>query len=174
MSVFGMTQRWFDRRFELGLPASAFGPILARLRSTPDRLVGAVRGRSVDALTHRVGDAWSAQEHVGHLLDLEPLWEQRLDDFDNGATTLHPADLENRKTHEANHNARNLEDLLREFKTVRMRIVGRLEKMTETELARVALHPRLQQPMSVVDLGYFVAEHDDHHLQTIERLGGQD
>ena len=174
MSVFGMTQRWFDRRFELGLSASGFGPILGRLRSTPGRLEGAVHGYGREALTRRSEGQWSAQENVGHLLDLEPLWEQRLDDFDAGATVLHPADLENRKTHEANHNAREIHDLLREFRTVRMRIVRRLEAMNDEQLARVSLHPRLQQPMSVVDLAFFVAEHDDHHLRTIERLGGQD
>ena len=114
--------------------------------------------------------AWSIQEHVGHLLDLESLWEQRLDDFDGGATVLYPADLENRKTHEANHNARDLEVLLGELRTARGRVVGRLERMSQAELSRVALHPRLQQPMSVVDLGYFVAEHDDHHLKTITEL----
>lgn len=27
--------------------------------------------------------------------------------------------------------------------------------------------------MSVVDLCYFVAEHDDHHLRTIEQLGAE-
>ena len=164
------SSRWFDRRFELGLPASAFGPILGRLRSTPGRLEAAVRGSGREKLTRRSEGQWSAQEHVGHLFDLESLWEQRLDDFDTGATVLHPADLENRKTHEANHNARDIEDLLRDFTTARMRIVHRLEKMSETELSRVALHPRLQQPMSVIDLAHFVAEHDDHHLHTIERL----
>jgi uncharacterized damage-inducible protein DinB len=165
-----MAQRWFDRRFELVLPVAAFGPILGRLRSTPDRIEAAVKGHSRVALTRRAGDSWSAQENVGHLLDLEWLWEKRLDDFDAGATALEPADLENRKTHGANHNARQIEDLLREFKVVRTRIVGRMERMTETQLARVALHPRLQQPMSVVDLAYFVAEHDDHHLATIAQL----
>ena len=162
--------RWFDRKFELGLPASAFPPILGRLRSLPDRIERAVHGLSPERLTTRTNDAWSIQENVGHLLDLESLWAQRLDDFDAGATLLHPADLENRKTHEADHNSRNIDELLRELRTARMRIVGRLERTTPAELSRVALHPRLQQPMSVVDLGFFVAEHDDHHLNTIVRL----
>jgi hypothetical protein len=162
--------RWFDRKFALGLPASAFPPILGRLRSLPDRLERAVRGIAVERLTARTGDAWSIQENVGHLLDLEALWEQRLDDFDAGATVLHPADLENRKTHEANHNARDIEGLLADLRAARTRIVGRLERMTTSQLSRVALHPRLQQPMSVVDLGFFVAEHDEHHLDTIARL----
>jgi hypothetical protein len=42
--------------------------------------------------------------------------------------------------------------------------------MSPAELARTSLHPRLQQPMSVVDLCFFVAEHDDNHLRTIEEL----
>ena len=165
-----MAKRWFDRRFELGLPVTAFGAILGRLRSTPDRVDAAVKGSGRAALTRRAGDAWSAQENVGHLLDLESLWEKRLDDFDAGTSVLEPADLENRKTHGANHNERQIDDLLREFRIVRTRIVRRLEMMTQTELSRVALHPRLQQPMSVVDLAYFVAEHDDHHLATIAEL----
>ena len=162
--------RWFDRTFDLGLQISAFAPTLGRLRSTPDRLEQAVRGLAIERLTRRVDGAWSIQENVGHLLDLEPLWEQRLDDFDAGAPVLHPADLENRKTHEANHNARAMADLLAEFRETRQRIVRRMERMSAEQLSRVALHPRLKQPMSVVDLGFFVAEHDDHHLATIARL----
>jgi|SRR5271169_3406603 len=40
----------------------------------------------------------------------------------------------------------------------------KLEVLTEDEVARTALHPRLQQPMRLLDWAYFVAEHDDHHL----------
>ena len=162
--------RWFDRKFDLGLPASAFPPILGRLRSFPDRLEREVRRVPEERLTVRVGDGWSIQENVGHLFDLEALWEQRLDDFDAGVTVLHPADLENRKTHEADHNSRRIDDLLTAFRDARLRVVQRLERMSPAELSRVALHPRLQQAMSVVDLGFFVAEHDDHHLNTITQL----
>jgi uncharacterized damage-inducible protein DinB len=162
--------RWFDRKFDLGLPASGFPPILGRLRSFPDRLEREVQRVPDERLRLRIEGAWSIQENVGHLLDLEALWEQRLDDYDAGVTLLHPADLENRKTHDANHNASRIEDLLRDFRAARLRIVQRLERMSAAELSRVALHPRLQQPMSVVDLGFFVAEHDEHHLNTITTL----
>jgi hypothetical protein len=83
---------------------------------------------------------------------------------------LHPADLENRKTHEAAHNERPLSDILLGFSATRGRIVERIARMSPAELARTALHPRLRQPMSIVDLCFFVAEHDDHHLRTIEEL----
>ena len=162
--------RWFDRKFELGLAGDVAPELLERLRRTPERLTAAVRGLPPEVLTRMREGKWSIQENAGHLFDLESLWEQRLDDYDNGAAALHPADLENRKTHEAAHNDRIMADLLADFTAVRLRLVERLARMSPAELARTALHPRLKQPMSVVDLCFFVAEHDEHHLRTIEEL----
>jgi uncharacterized damage-inducible protein DinB len=167
-------RRWFDRKFELGLGPALASELMERLRRTPDRLAEAVRGASPELLTQKRDGKWSIQENAGHLLDLEPLWDQRLDDYDAGATELHPADLENRKTHEAGHNDRSIDQILVEFRAVRARIVDRIARMTPAELSRTALHPRLRQPMSVVDLCFFVAEHDDHHLRTIEELRERD
>ena len=167
------TRRWFDRKFELGLNPDAAAKLVQRLRRTPERLADAVRGVSPAILTRRHDGKWSIQENAGHLVDLEPLWEQRLDDYDAGASELHPTDLENRKTHEAHHNDRAIADILADFKVVRGRIVERLARMSPAQLARTALHPRLRQPMSVVDLCFFVAEHDDHHLRTIDELKSQ-
>jgi uncharacterized damage-inducible protein DinB len=165
-----MEPRWFDRKFALGLGADSVPELLGRLRDAPHRLAATVGGLPREVLTRRSEGKWSIQENAGHLADLEPLWEQRLNDYDAGAAELHPADLENRKTHEAGHNDRAISDILAEFRDVRGRIVDRLAGMTSAELARTALHPRLRQPMSVADLCFFVAEHDDHHLRTIEEL----
>ncbi|HJT80841.1 MAG TPA: DinB family protein [Chthoniobacterales bacterium] len=163
-------RRWFDRKFELGLDAAAAHELLERLRRTPERLADSVRGLPPEVLTRKIEGKWSIQENAGHLLDLESLWDQRLDDYNAGAVELHPADLENRKTHEAAHNDRSISDLLADFSGVRLHIVERIARMSPADLARTALHPRLRQPMSVVDLCFFVAEHDDHHLRTIEEL----
>jgi hypothetical protein len=51
-----------------------------------------------------------------------------------------------------------------------MSFVRRLEALTDEEVAATALHPRLRQQMRVIDMAYFVAEHDDHHLATINEL----
>lgn len=163
-------RRWFDRKFELGLGADTAPELLERLRLTPERLADAVRGLPPEVLTRKPEGKWSIQENVGHLFDLESLWDLRLDDYDSGATELHAADLENRKTHQAAHNDRAISELFANFSAARGRIIDRLARMTPADLARTALHPRLQQPMSVTDLCFFVAEHDDHHLRTIEEL----
>jgi|GEM_PF-4393916 len=42
----------------------------------------------------------------------------------------------------------------------------------QTPFIHTALHPRLKTPMRIVDLAYFVAEHDDHHLSRIRELVG--
>ena len=165
-----MPQRWVDRTFALGLETTAATDLVVRLRHTADRLEDALLNLPPAVRVHRPDGRWSIQEHAGHLLDLEGLWEQRLEDFDAGAPVLRPADIQNRQTWEAGYNDRPAQGVVTAFREARSRIVRKIEKMTDAELARTAVHPRLQQPMSVVDLCYFVAEHDDHHLGTIAQL----
>ena len=90
-----------------------------------------------------------------------------MDDFLTGGDTLTAADLSNRKTQEANHNAQELEEILREFRAARFVLADRLEKFDASVFVQTMLHPRLKQPMRLVDHLYFVAEHDDHHLAKI-------
>ena len=71
-----------------------------------------LRGRSQEILIRKPQGKWSAQEHAGHLLDLEPLWLARVEDYVAGSAQLTVTDLQNRKTDEANHNARPLEQIL--------------------------------------------------------------
>jgi len=162
--------KWFDRTFDFSFPVEQFPSIGIRLRGTPVRLEEIVRGASRAAMTDRPGEAWSAQEHAGHLLDLEALWMARVDDFLGGSDTLTAADLTNRRTHDANHNARELSAILAGFRTARGRLVERVATLQPDVLTRALVHPRLKQPMRLVDHLYFVAEHDDHHLARIWEL----
>jgi len=104
------------------------------------------------------------------LLDLEPLWLARVGDFVAASGELTAADLTNRKTHEANHNARPLGEILTEFRTVRETLLRRVDELDGSLFARAIPHPRLKTPMRLVDHLYFVAEHDDHHLAQIWQL----
>jgi uncharacterized damage-inducible protein DinB len=141
-----------------------------RLRGTPARLEERVESLAPENLTRRVGDCWSIQENVGHLLDLEPLWAGRLEDLMSGTEVMRPADLENTKTHEANHNKASITYLLSTFREMRLRFVDQLDALDEASVLRSARHPRLEQPMRTLDLVFFVAEHDDHHLAWITEL----
>jgi uncharacterized damage-inducible protein DinB len=162
--------KWVERKFEFNLPVGVFPSVLERLRGTPARLEELTRGLAPELLTERRGGKWSAQEHVGHLYDLDELHEGRLEDYARGLEALRAADMSNRKTEEADHNSARLEDLLARFRSARESFVRRLESLTEEEVAASALHPRLGKQMRVIDMALFVAEHDDHHLASIREL----
>jgi|SRR5438105_3936949 len=98
---------WFERKFDFTFPVEHYPNLCIRLRGGPARLEEMLRGvPHDDVLVSKPGDKWSPQEHAGHLLDLKPLWMARADDFLTDRDTLTVADLNNRKTHEANHNSR--------------------------------------------------------------------
>lgn len=171
-----MTQvpAWFERKFELTFPVEQYPNLCVRLRGTPARIEEMLRGVAHDVLVHKPDNKWSAQEHAGHLLDLESLWMARLHDFLTGGNTLTVADLRNRKTDEANHNSRPLNEILAEFRAARFRLLACVETFEPALFSRSLLHPRLKQPMRLVDHLCFVAEHDDHHLARIwELINGQ-
>lgn len=161
---------WIERRFDFSAPVALFPQLLERLRGTPARLEERVRELTPEMLHWREGTAWSIQENVGHLLDVERLWQGRLDDYDAGLSVLRAADMENRRTHAANHNDRDLAELLNGFRTARRKLVDRLERLDAAEVERSAIHPRLGQPMRVMDMALFAAEHDDHHLARVTEL----
>ena len=161
---------WFERKFEFSFPVELLPNLRARLRGTPARLEEALRGRSHEILIGRAQGKWSAQEHGGHLLDLEPLWLARMGDYVAASDQLTVADLTNRKTDKANHNARPLEQILTEFRARREELLKRLDELDASLFARAIPHPRLKTPMRLADHLYFVAEHDDHHLARIWEL----
>jgi hypothetical protein len=161
---------WFERKFTLDLPLWMYPNVLERVRGTPARLEDRLLELPREVLARRDGDNWSIQEQAGHLLDLGTLDLGRLDDYAAGLDTLRPADLGNRKTHEANHNAGSLEHILASFRAERGEFARRLEKFDAEFIERAALHPRLNLPMRVIDFAYFIAEHDDHHLARISEL----
>jgi hypothetical protein len=108
------------------------------------------------------------------LLDLEELWLARVEDYVAGRELLAVADLRNRKTDEAGHNGRALEEILREFRADRGKLLKRVGELDAGLFGRAIPHPRLQVPMRMVDHLYFVAEHDDHHLARIWEMVNAD
>src|ERR1700678_78134 len=161
---------WFERKFEFSFPAELSPNLCLRLRGTPSRLEEMVRAYPRERLVRKPAQKWSAQEHAGHLLDLEPVWMARVEDYLAGNAELITADLSNRKTHEAGHNQRHVEEILTDFRNARLQLVGRVGGLEPALFFRSIPHPRLKKPFRLVDHLYFVAEHDDHHLARIWEL----
>ncbi len=161
--------KWFERKFTLDLPLDYLPVVIERLRGTPARLEERLKGLSLDQRVKRIGESWSIQEHAGHLLDLEALWLGRIADFRVGEQILCAADLQNRKTYNADHNSSDIQVILRDFRLNRAQLVHDFESWPENMLGITALHPRLGQPMRLIDHAFFVAEHD-HHLAMMTSL----
>ena len=162
--------KWFDRKFDFTYWQNIFPAILERLEGTSVRLQQKVNLIPTEFLTQKPNGSWSIQENIGHLLDLEPIWSGRLEDILLGREYLRPADLENKKTDLAQHNNKDINAILSQFADHRMEILAHLNNLTENEVYKYALHPRLKSPMRTMDLFLFVAEHDDHHLARITEL----
>ncbi len=162
---------WLEYKWAFDFPVGMYRTILGRLRGTPARLEEMLRGASGAALTRKPEGKWSVQEHVGHLLVLEEtLHCPRVEQYLRGETELMAADMSNRATGEADFNRRAVSDLLREFRGAREKTMRLLDPLTLADAARVASHPRLKMPLRLVDLCYFCAEHDDHHIAVMHSM----
>jgi len=162
--------KWIERKFDFSFPAGLFPVILERLRGTPVRLEKMFDGIDKLVLTQRHGSNWSAQEHAGHLIDLEELHEKRINQYIANINILLPADMSNKKTYLADYNLKDINDIIRDFYKSRNALVKKAETADDLVITRIAIHPRLNKEMRLVDMLYFISEHDDHHLAVIRNL----
>ena len=160
---------WFKRSFSPITDNDQLPTIIERLNSMSTRLGYAIFSIESSYYTKKYDtDKWSIQEQVGHLLELEPLWLGRMEDIQKELLFLRTADLTNQATYDAEYNEQSISDILIAFVRQRFALVDFLENVTAEDFNKSALHPRLQTPMKIIDLAFFVAEHDDHHLAYID------
>ncbi len=166
----GSIPLWNDRQFKFDLPVEFYPNVLARVRGTPARLEDAVSGLTAAKLKYREGDKFSIQENAGHLLDVEDLFEKRLEEFQVGASALTAAGYRNPDRVRIPYHDQMIASILRDFRVIRTRQAETLSRLKADDFARSAWHPRLQSQMRLVDHLLFMAEHDDHHLARIWQL----
>jgi len=162
--------KWVERKFEFDLHQDDFNNVLNRLKEIPEKIEQLILFVEPEILTKKVDDGWTIQEQIGHLIDIEKLFDGRIDDFKASAKVLRAADMTNKRTNEANHNSKDIKELLQVLRTTRENFIKRLEELNDNVLSHISLHPRLNQPMRVIDMACFVAEHDDHHINTMIEL----
>jgi uncharacterized damage-inducible protein DinB len=160
---------WIDRKFSFDFDVRTFPDVVERFRGTPARIEDKVRSLSPTVLTASDG-GWSIQQNVGHLLDLEPLFLGRIEDFMAGRPELRAADMSNAATHQAGHNDRDIRELTAAFRAQREHAAARLDSLRDDDFGRLSVHPRLKVRMRLVDAIAFVCAHDDYHLARITEL----
>ena len=162
--------KWIERKFNFGYSAEYLPLFIERLKTTAPRIEELVKDISDEKASFMPDDKWSVKQHIGHLTDLEELHDGRLTDFLEKKPTLRAADMQNKKTEEADHNKIAIHDLIADFRMVREKFIAHVRSFNESELMTVSLHPRLQQQINVIDLMYFIAEHDLFHIVHISNI----
>lgn len=161
---------WIQRRYAFVHPPWMLADFVERLRGLVPRL-GPLLEDLADDVAHRQHDGtWSIAQNVGHLADVEDLWQERFDDLREGRKIYTPAVPARFQAAATRHQERQLSEIVHELADRRARLVDAFASApTELQLSS-AYHERLQCPMRLIDCAQFYAEHDDHHLLRIRAL----
>lgn len=161
---------WIQHVFPSGISPGWVYNIIERLEGTLPRLEYLCSNIDPQLASCQWNDQWSIKDHIGHLNDLEALHTGRLEDFISKSSTLRSADMQNVRTSQAWHSDQAMDYLIVQFEASRRNFIERLKNLDDEIMLFESLHPRLNILMKPVDLAFFVAEHDDHHLTTIRAI----
>ncbi len=159
------TLPWFERNLTFGLPTEMLPYYLERLEGTPARIERKVFGVSNEVLSNKLNNKWSIKQHIGHLAEVDEIANKRIAEMIEGAEMLSPAVFEPK-----DYNPWPIEKVVDYFRTTRMKNLEAYQAVHESDLLKSSIHPRLKVPMTPVDLAWFDAEHDDHHLVKINEI----
>lgn len=154
---------WFERKLTFGATKDMLPYFLERLSGTSVRMAAKVKAVSNDVLSTQFDGKWSIKQNIGHLAEVDEINYRRIDEILKGVPTMSPAVFEPK----GDYNAMSIQAVLDYFDSTRKKNMARYNQLKEDELGKASLHPRLKVLMSPVDLAWFDAEHDDHHLVKI-------
>ena len=161
---------WFERDFTFNFGVENFDNLFHRLSNFPV-LLKHILNIVPDKLQKFVQkEKWSVNENIGHLFLLEVIWRDRFWEISNGKEQMSSADLNNNATTQSSFNKFSTDELFSCFSYEREKTLTFLRQIQQNDLSNYSIHPRLNQPMRIVDLMYFVAEHDQHHLNAILKI----
>src|SRR5262245_45143896 len=161
---------WAQRKFSFVHPPWMLADFVERLRGALPRLDALLVSVDDSRARLQVEGKWSIAQNIGHLSDVEELWQAQLEDLKNGGKVYAPAVGSRFQELAKRHQERPVEETLREFKARRSHLVEALAQASPELQQSSAFHERLQVPMRLVDCAQFYAEHDDHHLIRIRKL----
>jgi hypothetical protein len=160
---------WFQRSFTFGMPVGMLPFYLERLSGTAARMEEKVLNVSDEHLSFKLDGKWSAKENMAHLAEVDEIALKRLDEMVNGISPMSPAVIQPSR----NYNAQPVAEIIDYFRENRAKNLKRYQQLHESDLIKSSLHPRLKVLMNPVDLAYFDAEHDDHHLVRVSEILSQ-
>jgi len=160
-----MALPWFERKLQFGLPPEMLPFYLERLRGTPVRLHEKINLLPDEILSTPCLGKWSVKQTIGHLAEVDQIANKRIDEMVAGVHLLSPAVFEPKE-----YNSWTVEQVLNFFRSTRSANLAKYASLGPDQLIKSSLHQRLNTLMTPVDLAWFDAEHDDHHLVKINEI----
>lgn len=157
---------WFERKFTFGFLPGMLPFMLERLEGTLVRTQQKVSGYSEESLAFRLDDKWSVKQNLGHLAEVDEISGKRISEITSGSEVLTRADVQP----QVDYNAMPIGRIIDLLVAKRRDNIARYRTLSESQLRMTSMHPRLKVPMNPVDLAWFDAEHDDHHLVRIATI----
>jgi DinB superfamily len=137
--------------------------IIPVLRSQLDELDVLLNPVTPERETYRYSEGkWSIREIVGHLIDTERVFGYRALCIARGDTRSLPGFDQNEYMTAAPHDRVDLEDLLSEFRLVRLSNLAMFRNLDETAWTRIGTANDNQ--ISVRALAFIMAGHVRHHM----------
>ncbi|NJN40959.1 MAG: DinB family protein [Flammeovirgaceae bacterium] len=160
---------WFERNMKFGFPVEMLPFFLDRLEGTSLRIAAKVKAIPNDVLTLQPEGKWSVKQHIGHLGEVDDITILRLKEISEQVDTLSSAVFEPKH----DFNAQSIQEVCAFFDDSRVRMIKAIKSLDQKILTKSSRHPRLNVQMTPVDLAWFDAEHDDHHLVKISQIISQ-
>lgn len=157
---------WFERQFTFGHSTSLLPFHLERLEGTISRIEKKVQGVPDEILSNKLDGKWSVKENIAHLAEVDEIALKRIDEMIGGISPMSPAVIQPGR----DYNAQPIADVVGFFRANRKKNLEKYKTLTDADLSKSSLHPRLKVTMNPVDLAWFDAEHDDHHLVRINEI----
>ena len=149
---------------------------------TEDEILPAMRSQidALDVLLDRVTPEretfayaegkWTIRQIIGHLMDGERVFGYRVLCIARGETQNLPSFDENEYMVNAPYENVELEDLLSEFRLVRLSTIAMLRTLDETAWTRMGMANGA--PVSVRALAYIMVGHTRHHMGVLRKRYG--
>jgi uncharacterized damage-inducible protein DinB len=161
---------WAQRSFSFVHPPWMLADFVERLRGLVPRLDLLLADVNEEHAHRQVDGKWSIAQNVGHLSDVEELWQERLEDLRQGKKVYTPAVAARFQELALRHQKQDVQNVLAELATRRARLVEVMSKAPPELQTASAFHERLKVSMRLVDCAQFYAEHDDHHCLRIRAI----
>lgn len=157
---------WLERRFNFGQPPELLVFFLERLQGSVVRMKSKVDEIPNNILSAQVEGKWSVKENIGHLGEVEEILPKRIDEILNGVPTMSPAVFPVTR----DYNKMTIAEVVAFFEESRLATLQVYNTLQPEAYKLTSIHPRFKVPMSTVDLAFFHAEHDDHHLVRMSEI----